>query len=601
MTEQAEQAAGGGVRQNRPSDLKPTPPHLAHHSAAGRGLKHWDNTEETFMSNSDSNPLSTKRPLNRRSFLGHVGASAAVTVAVGRGGFPKWESPLQADDIGPATGEERRALARQIRQDMAQLAFDRPLPEHPDNGEEKDYPYVANFSKGLPHNSLGEVEADSYQLLLAALASGDKADFEKIPLAGVRPLRNPQAGLAFDLQGPDSHHLAIRPAPRIDGPENSAEMAELYWMALARDVSFTNYARDPLMAAAADDLSRFSDFRGPKHGSQVAPATIFRGQTPGDLAGPYISQFLFKDIPYGTLTINQRQKTVLPGRDYMTDDATWLSLQRGMNPTQSDAFDATPRYIRNGRDLAAYVHLDALYEAYLNACLILLAMGAPVDAGNPYRTATTTDAFGTFGDPHILSLVTEVATRALKAVWFQKWYVHRRQRPEAFGGRVHHHLRGAATYPINSEILNSRAVQEVFRRHGSYLLPQAYPEGSPLHPAYGAGHATVAGACVTILKAWFDESFVIPDPVVVSDDGTELIPYTGPDADALTVGGELNKVAANIALGRNFAGIHWRTDYSESVKLGEAVAIGILEEQKETYNERGSFTLTKFDGTTITL
>jgi hypothetical protein len=111
----------------------------------------------------------------------------------------------------------------------------------------------------------------------------------------------------------------------------------------------------------------------------------------------------------------------------------------------------------------------------------------------------------------------------------------------------------------------------------------------------------VAGACVTVLKAWFDESFVIPDPVVPNEDGTDLVPYTGPDAGTLTVGGELNKVAANIAFGRNFGGIHWRTDYSESLRLGEAVAIGILEEQKPCYNEGGSFTFTRFDGTTITI
>ena len=30
-----------------------------------------------------------------------------------------------------------------------------------------------------------------------------------------------------------------------------------------------------------------------------------------------------------------------------------------------------------------------------------------------------------------------------------------------------------------------------------------------MHPAYGAGHATVAGACVTILKAFFDTSAVL--------------------------------------------------------------------------------------------
>ena len=41
------------------------------------------------------------------------------------------------------------------------------------------------------------------------------------------------------------------------------------------------------------------------------------------------------------------------------------------------------------------------------------------------------------------------------------------------------------------------------------LLPVAFQEGSPMHPAYGAGHATVAGACVTILKAFFDTSSVL--------------------------------------------------------------------------------------------
>jgi hypothetical protein len=489
-----------------------------------------------------------------------------------------------------------------MRRTAAQLAFERPLPKHPCNGEEDDYAgtRIANFSKGLPHNGLGEVDPAAYNALLAALASGNPDDFEAIPLGGVQPLRNPQAGLAFDLEGPDSHHLAIRPAPRIDGPENSAEAAELYWMALARDVQFTDYASSSLIARAADDLSAFSDFRGPQQAGQVTPATLFRGNTLGDLAGPYLSQFLLKECPFGSLTISQRQQTVVSGLDYLTSFETWRNIQNGAAAGQ-DQFDARQRYIRNGRDLGQYVHVDALYEAYLNACLILLDLGVPVDPGNPYATTTRQDAFSTWGSPHILSLVTEVATRALKAVWYQKWFVHRRLRPEAFGGLVHNVLTGAASYPIDAEILDSAALQAVFRKYGSYLLLQAYPEGSPLHPAYGGGHAAVAGACVTILKAWFDESFVLPHPVVPNHQGTGLVAYTGPDAGSLTVGGELNKVAANIAMGRNFAGIHWRTDYSESLTLGEAVAVGILEEQKATYNEGGSFTLTKFDGTTVTI
>jgi len=134
----------------------------------------------------------------------------------------------------------------------------------------------------------------------------------------------------------------------------------------------------------------------------------------------------------------------------------------------------------------------------------------------------------------------------------------------------------------------------------------AFPEGSPTHPAYGAGHATVAGACVTILKAWFKESTNLVDigltPLQPSTDGLTLGVYGGSDAGDLTVGGELNKIASNVALGRNTAGVHWRSDGTESIKLGEQVAISLLKEAHACYNEVfNGFSLTKFDGTTVTV
>jgi hypothetical protein len=102
-----------------------------------------------------------------------------------------------------------------------------------------------------------------------------------------------------------------------------------------------------------------------------------------------------------------------------------------------------------------------------------------------------------------------------------------------------------------------------------------------------------------VLKALFDESFVIPNPVVASADGLSLVPYEGPP---LTVGGELNKLASNIALGRNIAGVHWRSDATESLKPGEEVAIRILREEHGCFNERfDGFSLTRFDGTTVTI
>jgi hypothetical protein len=53
---------------------------------------------------------------------------------------------------------------------------------------------------------------------------------------------------------------------------------------------------------------------------------------------------------------------------------------------------------------------------------------------------------------------------------------------------------------------------------------------------------------------------------VPSDDGLSLRPWTG---GPLTVGGELNKLAFNMAFGRDTAGVHFRKDEIEGITLGE--------------------------------
>jgi hypothetical protein len=191
--------------------------------------------------------------------------------------------------------------------------------------------------------------------------------------------------------------------------------------------------------------------------------------------------------------------------------------------------------------------------------------------------------------------------------------VHRRLRPENFAARIEYNRTNPGRFDVHSSINSSTVLAAVAQHNeqfngvgnGTYLLPQAFPEGCPTHPAYGAGHATVAGACTTILKAWFKESTPISSlttPVQTTPDGLSLVPYAGGDVNQMTVGGELNKIAANVALGRNTAGVHWRSDATESLKLGEQIAIGILKEQRSCYNEDfGGFSLTKFDGSTVTV
>jgi len=199
---------------------------------------------------------------------------------------------------------------------------------------------------------------------------------------------------------------------------------------------------------------------------------------------------------------------------------------------------------------------------------------------------------------HVFDLVTRVVDLALKACWFQKWLMHRRLRPEEYGGRVHPHQQGRARYPIAPTLLGSPAGGAIGEADGSALLPQAYPEGCPAHPAYPSGHATVAGACATVLKAFFNEAFPIPQPQAASEDGLALEAYEG----TLTAGGELDKLASNVAMGRVLAGVHWRSDAKEGLKLGEAVAISLLRDLTATYPEgfRG-FSLTTFDGARITV
>lgn len=502
-------------------------------------------------------------------------------------------------EIGPTSARKRRQEAFRVRLEAALFQKNLPLPGHPCNGDEDLFPNkIGNYSKGLPHNLLGEVNLNAYKALIIALTTGDPDNFESIPLGGVAKFTNPQAAYAFDMAGSDCYHLGMVAPPAFSSTQAASEMAEIYWQALTRDVSFADYDTNSLTLAAASDLSGFSDFRGPKVSRAVTTGTLFRGNTPGDLVGPYISQFLWKDIPFGATTIVQRYRTTVAGDDHMTLYEEWLNIQNGLSPTASNKFDSTPRYIRNGRDMGEWVHRDFSYQGILSACLVLLGFGQlALDPANPYLFSATQGGFTTFGAPHILDLVARAARAALEDAWFQKFLVHRRLRPEEFGGRVHNRLTGDANYPINPELLNSQAVSEVFSKFGTYLLPQAYAEGCPTHPAYPAGHATYTGAGVTMLKAFFKESFVIPNPVVASADGLSLLPYSG---QPLTVGGELNKLAANIALGRDTAGIHWRSDGIEGLKLGEAVAIGILQDYRNTYNENFSgFSLTKFDGTTI--
>lgn len=602
--------------------------------------------------------------LERRKFLTRAGGlMAAITLGListrGQDGIFRRTRELPGKtppglDVDEAftgrnlNGRARADHAYELRVEAAQRERDLPLPAHPDNGDEDRYQnqnYFANFSKGLRHDQFGEVDPQAYRALLGAIGTGRFSDFENLRQyqgcadpAMQRPFVNPLAGNAYDLEGTDPAQLAIvenarrrpfRAAPAFASAEEAGEMVEVYWMSLLRDVPFDTYGTNALAQAAADDLSNMSDFRGPKVNGRVTTQTLFRDSFPGCATGPYISQFLLRgtmnnipgvpDLPagvsFGAQRIDQRIRCYAANTDYMTGFADWLNVQNGCVPNLNIPFDNLGlTYIRDGRGMGTYVRLDVLYQAYFVAALILIngitlnestspfVFRFPFDENNPYGENGSTivqGGFGQFGNPHLMTLVTEPSTRALKAVWYQKWRVQRRLRPEEFAGRVEVLRQGNRSYPVHEDLTTvSTVLPRILSRFGNHLLPMAFPEGSPMHPAYASGHATVAGACVTMLKAFFDEDSVIQEPVRANPNNpTQLIAYQG---EPLTVGGELNKIASNIAQGRNIAGVHWRTDAREGILLGEQVAISMLRDMAETYGEPfEGYSLTKFDGQQI--
>jgi hypothetical protein len=386
----------------------------------------------------------------------------------------------------------------------------------------------------------------------------------------------------------------------------------------------------------------------------------------------------------------------------MTSLEDWRKVQRGVAPPLDDSLPGNEygddrRYIVTGRDMCERVHDDPPFRQVQKAAQVLLfTMNAPLDEGIPYTlkpfekpspsrrdvdsfTAQTTLPFNDFGPLYVEKKVLEATEHGQKAAWHKKWNVHRRLRPEEYGGRVQAQLgeglsvadidagddtrtgpgsgpgsdsgngkseaRGqgngkgggnggedgngprdsggdaatgsAARYPIPENLLDSEALARTRERFGTYLLPQAYAEGSPTHPSYPAGHSVVAGAGVTVLKALFDGDYEIPadQKVVPTDDGTALRTATELSGDVmgvtdtLTVRGELNKLASNMALGRNRAGIHYRTDGIEGLRLGERTAIRFLEDQLTLPTRaaqladggRLELTLETFDGERVTV
>jgi hypothetical protein len=560
---------------------------------------------------------------SRRKFLSQVGAALAGGAVFGKAAVVSAQSynPPIGDGITQANAIDPRVRqAYAIRKAAAAAEGHIPVPPHTTNGDEQRYlDKSGTYTKGLLQDGIGLVNMNAYQSFKNALNGGTFEDFENIIIGGTRTQNGPLGSYAFTLEGTDGmqfgnapspknqiNQVVVPPAPALACEAYGTELVEVYWASLLRDVAFTDYVSNSRAISAAKELSRMPTYAGPRDDDgNVTPDLLFRGAYPGETLGPYVSQFMVLPTSFGAQPLTQQLTTYASSVDYMADATTFQQVQNGIDTGLQVQIDPLLRYLHDGRGLGAYTRVDVLFQAYFVAFLVLNTLGAPRNPGNPYVSSTKQNGFGTFGGPDFAASITAVARPALNDVWYQKWLVHLRHRPESGGAIVRQILTGnghTLLGHVNDNVLNSRAVQTSFNEFGDYFLCMAYPEGSPTHPAYPTGHGTVAGACITVLKFFFDGSFVIPNPMVSSSDGLSLLPYTGGDAGQLTVNGELNKLAHNVSFGHGILdAVHWRSDSDSSIQLGEAVAISVLQDRAQTYREPFTVNLTKIDGTTATI
>lgn len=554
----------------------------------------------------------------RRRFLNATALTAGAVAAGTALGLAPGEAEGGELDRGEIRRRKRDAL--EVRRRTASQQFRIVDPGHPNNGDEDRYEdFRGSYSKGLAHDAAAFVDVESFAALQSAAAVGTQAAFNHPLLKhGTRGQANPLNAYCFQLIGADSHNQGMAPAPAFASRNTAIDMVERYWMALCRDVPFIEYDSNPTVAAACADLNAlgFED----EFGFECTPQTLFRAAYPAAQVGPHVSQFLLNDFVFGNQRIVQASRYPQPGLDYMTTWSSFAAINDGtVDPSGTDVL-LGERRISTLRDSCQWVHVDYPFQAPLWAAVQLAGYyGASVSAFSPYANGSirTADPFGSLGAPDFAGHAVLAGLYALKHAWFQKWCVHRRLRPEVYAARVHLYLTENIDLDLWAPIKNSTVLDRIAAHNqaqggeATYLLPMGFPEGSPTHPAYPGGHSTFVAAGATWLKAIYEDA-PIENPVI-ADAAGNLLPYTGADADQMTLHGELDKLIGNITLFRDAAGLHWRTDgvltggpsnpvgvETGGNLLGERLAIGMLRDLRQTYREvLGEFTFTSLTGETL--
>lgn len=456
--------------------------------------------------------------------------------------------------------------------------------------------YVNIYSKGLPHDEEGFVNKDEMMKLIIALEEKDSQKLSKINLGGKLKLVNPSAAWSSDIIGACNSTYRYSRLPGLSSDFIASEMSELYCMSLARDIPFSQYSDSSIIEDCCGYLNKLKKY--PQVDGKVTPYNIFRGPMYGDLQGPYISQFLYRDLKMGGFMQKQKYTTDLEGYDFMKTWETAISAQNGNILESAPPTRSNPRYLITGRDLACYVHNKGLFQIFYDVCTLLIDLKVPmnVQITKLLNDNPTENMFINFGLPDILSTLTIIGRNALLAAWYVKWN-SLFLRPEALSIEVERVYRNNQNiYRISPELLRNPVLESIRSKNGNVLLSQAYPEGSPLHPSFPSGNSSIAGACGTTLKFFFDTRHEI-DVYEPDKTGHQLV-QTGLKT---TIGDEINKLVSNISIGSNWAGFNYHMSAISGIKRGQKVAISCLHDLIHRYPTDINISLQSFNNKTVTI
>ena len=385
---------------------------------------------------------------------------------------------------------------------------------------------IKPFAKGHDADALGlALQIPNRQARRDAIAT--------VRLYGSRKLVNPSAGWGAPSTAP-----SVGTPPDDESLETACELAEIAGAMILADTDLAKLGQHP-------DAIRLTDTLLALGGTSLVeprPGGLFR-MNAGRLGGRIPSLFStgYRTGWAARAPYNPSERMGF----YGTTRTEWEALQDGSIPIQQALGEPMPRFASTGRGWASLADQDPPITIPETIARELVITAGPSSRFPPLRTESGFVSYG--GLMWLQGSIGQASLAAMDEAWRLKW-LYRRQRPEELWPR-------AVAGELHPDFLQHAGW--LVERFGSYL-PMIYAPGSPLHPDWVSGHAVLAGAGFTILKATFADQ-----------------PYQGSGS----LHRELDLAAWLMSFGRLAAGIHTRSSLTAGLMLGQHHAIQLLNQQ----------------------